>query len=128
ATSPRRSASSVGPPSPAVPARVPRHPRPGAPGEIVNLRAAHRYPLPRPRAAAQPAAEGSAVAARKGTRRAWFGSAWHDTPLYERGRLPAGAPLPGPAIVEQADTTTVRPPGRARPRRPAWDPPLRTRS
>ena len=33
------------------------------------------------------------------------------TAIYERARLPLGARLPGPAIVEQSDTTTVIPPG-----------------
>jgi N-methylhydantoinase A len=33
------------------------------------------------------------------------------TTVYERARLPLGARLAGPAIVEQADTTTVIPPG-----------------
>ena len=31
--------------------------------------------------------------------------------IYERARLPLGARLAGPAIVEQSDTTTVIPPG-----------------
>jgi N-methylhydantoinase A len=33
------------------------------------------------------------------------------TTIYERARLPLGARLAGPAIVEQSDTTTVIPPG-----------------
>ena len=33
------------------------------------------------------------------------------TTIYERARLPLGARLTGPAIVEQSDTTTVIPPG-----------------
>ena len=33
------------------------------------------------------------------------------TAIYERERLPLGARLAGPAIVEQTDTTTVIPPG-----------------
>ncbi|HEX9466707.1 MAG TPA: hypothetical protein VGB82_29250, partial [Alphaproteobacteria bacterium] len=33
------------------------------------------------------------------------------TTLYERDRLPPGARLDGPAIVEQFDATTVVPPG-----------------
>ena len=33
------------------------------------------------------------------------------TAIYERTRLPRGARLDGPAIVEQSDTTTVIPPG-----------------
>ena len=34
-----------------------------------------------------------------------------DTPVYDRAALPAGARLPGPAIVNQLDSTTVVPPG-----------------
>jgi len=44
-------------------------------------------------------------------RRAWFDGAWHDTPIYRREHLGAGAELTGPAIVEQLDTTTVIEPG-----------------
>jgi N-methylhydantoinase A/oxoprolinase/acetone carboxylase beta subunit len=33
------------------------------------------------------------------------------TQYYERSRLPAGAPIDGPAVVFQRDTTTVVPPG-----------------
>jgi N-methylhydantoinase A/oxoprolinase/acetone carboxylase beta subunit len=35
------------------------------------------------------------------------------TAIYDRARLPVGAHVAGPAIVEQADTTTVVPPGYA---------------
>ena len=35
------------------------------------------------------------------------------TRIYERARLTPGVTVPGPAIVEQADTTTVIPPGYA---------------
>ena len=40
-----------------------------------------------------------------------FAATWHDTPIYARDRLPAAAPLAGPAILEQMDTTTVLAPG-----------------
>ena len=46
-----------------------------------------------------------------GRRRAWFDGTWHDTPVYRREQLGAGAALTGPAIVEQLDTTTVIEPG-----------------
>jgi N-methylhydantoinase A len=55
-------------------------------------------------------AEGTLDAARIGERRAYFG-AFMPTAVYERTRLPLGARLVGPAIVEQLDTTTVIPPG-----------------
>lgn len=34
-------------------------------------------------------------------------------PIYDRARLPVGARLEGPAVVEEADSTTVLPPGAA---------------
>ncbi len=34
-------------------------------------------------------------------------------PIYDRGRLPVGARLSGPAVVEEAESTTVLPPGAA---------------
>jgi N-methylhydantoinase A len=55
-------------------------------------------------------ASGALADARIGERRAYFGD-YVSTTLYERTRLPLGARLVGPAIVEQDDTTTVIPPG-----------------
>jgi N-methylhydantoinase A len=44
----------------------------------------------------------------------WFEpSAPHDTPRYDRDQLPAGAVIAGPAIVEDAWSTIVVPPGYA---------------
>ena len=34
-----------------------------------------------------------------------------DAPVYDRYRLPAGAQIAGPAIVEERESTTVLPPG-----------------
>lgn len=44
-------------------------------------------------------------------RRAVYFDGWVDTPIYERSALRAGQAFAGPAIVEQADTTTVINPG-----------------
>ncbi|MBD0324750.1 MAG: hypothetical protein ICV72_15405 [Aldersonia sp.] len=41
-----------------------------------------------------------------GWRQVHFGS-WMEVPIYERERLRPGTRFTGPAIVEQADTTTV---------------------
>ena len=50
--------------------------------------------------------------ARKGERQAWFADlGWTACPIYERERLPIGAVVRGPAIVEQVDSTTVVHPG-----------------
>ena len=45
-----------------------------------------------------------------GTRPVYFGG-WMDTPIYDRATLLPGATFDGPAIIEQADTTSVIEPG-----------------
>jgi N-methylhydantoinase A len=35
----------------------------------------------------------------------------HETPFYDRTGLRAGNVIPGPAVIEQLDSTTVLPPG-----------------
>ena len=94
----------------AVHERVYGYARAQQPVEFVNFRAVHSYPLPRP--AVQPAARatGTLAQAQVAERPAYFGH-FVPTAIYERARLPLGARLAGPAIVEQADTTTVIPPG-----------------
>jgi N-methylhydantoinase A len=94
------------------------------PVEFINFRAVHTYPLPAPvlrprdaeaRAAGAPRdAEARAAAARAGERLAYFApGGFAPTAVFDRARLPAGARVEGPAIVEQVDTTTVIPPGHA---------------
>ena len=48
--------------------------------------------------------------ARKGVRQVSFQGVYQPTPIYERHRLPTGAKLRGPAVLEQPDSTTVIPP------------------
>jgi N-methylhydantoinase A len=40
----------------------------------------------------------------------WFGDRFADTPVYQRELLPIGARIPGPAIFNQMDSTTVMAP------------------
>jgi N-methylhydantoinase A len=94
----------------AVHERVYGYGRPQQPAEFVNFRAVHTYPLPRPPVTPAAPPVGSLADARLGERRAYFGE-FVPTTIYERTRLPRGARLAGPAIVEQTDTTTVIPPG-----------------
>jgi N-methylhydantoinase A len=94
----------------AVHERVYGYARPQQPVEFVNFRAVHTYPLPRPVVRPAARAAGTVDDARLGERGAYFG-AFVPTAIYERARLPRGARLPGPAIIEQSDTTTVIPPG-----------------
>lgn len=45
-----------------------------------------------------------------GRRDVYFDDAWMSTPIYYRDTLGAGMEIPGPAIIEQLDSTTVVPP------------------
>ncbi len=79
--------------------------------EVVNARVTAIGSVPRPRPAPPPAGA-SAEGALKGRRRAFFSErGWFEAPVYERDRMPAGAEIEGPAIVEQYDSTTLVPPG-----------------
>jgi N-methylhydantoinase A len=81
---------------------------PGVPARIVNLRTAAIGRRPSfDLAALAPGPEASIEAARAGTRPVWLSGAWHDAAIYARLLLPVGAAIPGPAILEQADATTV---------------------
>jgi N-methylhydantoinase A/oxoprolinase/acetone carboxylase beta subunit len=96
----------------AVHERIYGYARAGQAIEFVNFRAVHRHPRPRPAARAVAAAAGSVEQARVGERPSYFAPAgFVPTPILDRARLPAGGRVPGPAIIEQADTTTVIPPG-----------------
>jgi len=94
--------------------RVYGYARADQPVEFVNYRAVHRYPLPSLKVRPPARSEGGVGAARVGERRAYFApGGFVATSIYDRARLPLGSQVPGPAIVEQADTTTVIPPGYA---------------
>jgi N-methylhydantoinase A len=94
--------------------RVYGYARAQQPVEFVNFRAVHRYPLPRPALRPPARATGRVDDARIGERRAHFApGGFVPTTVYARERLPLGGAVRGPAIVEQADTTTVIPPGHA---------------
>jgi N-methylhydantoinase A len=96
----------------AVHERVYGYARAGQPVEFVNVRAVHTHRLPAPRIRPPDRARGPATAARVAERPVHFAPAgFMRTPIYARPRLPLGAELSGPAIVEQPDTTTVVPPG-----------------
>lgn len=49
--------------------------------------------------------------ARTEIRPVWYEGTWHDTPVYNREKLPLDAIIEGPAILEQLDATTVIEPG-----------------
>ena len=47
------------------------------------------------------------ASAQIGARPVWFSDGWHDTPIYQRTKLPLDSTWQGPAIVQQLDTTVV---------------------
>ena len=83
----------------------------GAPAKIVNLRVVHRAHRPAvPVGAKAPETKGCSL---KGHRSVLFpGETTRvDTALHDRALLAEGERLTGPAIIEQADSTTLLPPG-----------------
>ncbi|HEY3943967.1 MAG TPA: hydantoinase/oxoprolinase family protein [Solirubrobacteraceae bacterium] len=75
--------------------------------EIVNLRAVGRGSVPVPEIPAHERGNSNPSPARKGSQRVWTGDGEHDVPTYERDELTAGMRIPGYAIIEQYDATTV---------------------
>lgn len=80
----------------------------GVPARIVNLRTAAVGRRPAfDMAALAPGADASLEAAKLGTRQVWFDGGWHEAAIYARLALPVGTVVPGPAVLEQPDATTV---------------------
>ena len=55
--------------------------------------------------------QGTITMAKRGTRALYADAAWHEADIWQREALPEGACLMGPAIIQQADATTVLEPG-----------------
>ena len=87
------------------------HADPAAMIELVNARLAAYGQVSKPAPARHTTAATSLDAALIERRTVWFEDAPRDCPVWERERLPAGALLRGPAIVEEFGATTVIPPG-----------------
>jgi N-methylhydantoinase A len=80
------------------------------PTMIINLRVTAFGRVDRPRLTQLPEGDRDPRRALKGRRQVWF-DAPRDCPIYDRAALRAGDEIPGPAILEQMDTTTLLPPG-----------------
>jgi len=79
---------------------------------VMNLRVAVVGRRPRfDLALLAPPEGGSVEGAKTASRQVFVDGAWHETAIYDRLALPAGAVVPGPAILEQADTTILIEPG-----------------
>jgi N-methylhydantoinase A len=84
----------------------------GVPVEVVNLRCIYTHTMAKPQLVSAQRT-GTVEEALKGKREAYFGDGYSGTPIYDRTGLPVGGSLQGPAIIEQADTTTVIYPGQS---------------
>jgi N-methylhydantoinase A len=82
----------------------------GYPVLLTNVRTTVVGPRPAPELGAGAPAE-AAEAARVRSRQAWFAGKLHECPVYRREAMAAGLQVPGPAIVEQEDTTVLVEPG-----------------
>lgn len=89
--------------------RLHGHRADGEPVELVSLRTVSVATAPKIELREfQGDPDAAAATAQKGSRRAWFaGRGWQMCPVYERELLTVGVRLPGPAIVEQPDSTTL---------------------
>ena len=81
---------------------------PGLPVECVGWRVTVSGPTPRLDLAAGATPQGVAA---KGTRRAWFGGAFVEAAVLDRAALKPGDVVPGPALIEERESTLVLPPG-----------------
>jgi N-methylhydantoinase A len=85
---------------------------PGTPVKIVNLRTSAIGKRPAFDLSALAPASGTGIeTAARGRRQVWFAGGWHEASVWDRLALPVGAGIPGPAILEQPDATTVIDPG-----------------
>ncbi|WP_329520117.1 hydantoinase/oxoprolinase family protein [Spirillospora sp. NBC_01491] len=78
------------------------------PVEWVNLRVSGIGPITRPRLRERPA--GSGAAAPAGLREVYF-DAWTEAAVYRREKLPPGAEVEGPAVIEEFGSTLPLHPG-----------------
>jgi N-methylhydantoinase A len=87
------------------------HASPEAPIELVNARLIAYGLVAKPAAERYRSGTASLDAALVARRPVWFGGVRQECPVWERDRVPAGAELRGPALVEEFGATTVIPAG-----------------
>jgi N-methylhydantoinase A len=77
---------------------------------VRGVRVTARGFTPKPDHFAEAGTVSDASQALKGTRRAYWGEGWIDTPVYDGAQLGAGAHVTGPALIEEPFTVIVLPP------------------
>ncbi|MGH8978423.1 MAG: hypothetical protein ACRDV7_10145, partial [Acidimicrobiia bacterium] len=74
---------------------------------VRGVRIVARGATPKPDHFSETGTVTDARTAQKGTRAAYFGEGWIDTPVYDGTRLGPGAEIPGPALIEEPFTVVV---------------------
>ncbi|MFQ5520023.1 MAG: hydantoinase/oxoprolinase family protein [Candidatus Methylomirabilia bacterium] len=88
--------------------RVYGYASPDAPTELVTARVVVRIPVRRPPLSFRDGGHGTVSDALRGERRVFFDQqVFVPCPIYQREKLPPESSIPGPAILEQFDCTTV---------------------
>jgi N-methylhydantoinase A len=87
------------------------HSTPGEPIEIVNLRLVAQGAIPKPRFKRLPPSGGNGHVLKERREVCFHGDGFVSTPVYDRYRLPEGAKVQGPAVIEEFDSTVVIQPG-----------------
>jgi N-methylhydantoinase A len=77
---------------------------------VRGVRVTARGFTPKPDHFAEAGTVSDAAKATKGTRRAYWGEGWTDTPVYDGTLLGTGARIAGPALIEEPFTVVVLPP------------------
>jgi N-methylhydantoinase A len=78
---------------------------------VRGVRFVARGTTPKPDRFAELGTVSDPAQAQKGTRRAYFGVEFVDTPVYDGAALGPGATVSGPALIEEPFTVVVVPPG-----------------
>ncbi len=87
--------------------------QPFVPVEVVTLRVTALGRLPKPPLEPAPEEGEDASAAVVAVRPVYFDDGYRETPVYDRSRLRPGNRVEGPALILQADCTTVLHPGQS---------------
>src|SRR5207244_10719333 len=73
---------------------------------LASVRVAGVGELSRPRFPLLPAGSADPTVAMTGQRKVYLQGSWQDVKIYDRSLLKAGSKIPGPAVIEQVDSTT----------------------
>ena len=80
---------------------------PNQPAELINLRLRTVGKVPKPELPKLPTSDDGRPPDPVSSRKIYLGGGWCEASVFDRTSLKSGQRIPGPAIIEQFDTTTV---------------------